>query len=351
MGQKFYLQEDSRTVTDINSTITVKTNPYFGPGNEINQKNPRPVTWCKQTEDKIINENEVSKSRELYESSVYPASYLIQSLGIGNTIVYVDNIRPFFDPINENANTSFQKAITIVSQDDCIAAGATATVAVDGTIASLNLYNNGKNYSNNPTVSITNSGIVNAEATAVVSDGIVINLNIDNPGLGYTSTNPPNVLISSPTLKSETDDVTTYSGDSGVIVGFGTTSISSKDYFIFDFHIPYDSYLRDNTIVGTAVTLSSIDVGDYFVVYNSNIGIANTSIYSKDLGNNTIGIGTDYVDNVYQVEFVENVEVNVVGIGTTIVRRTYVKVSHIPPITFDSTIITFDSTVYTFDSI
>jgi hypothetical protein len=96
------------------------------------------------------------------------------------------------------------------------------------------------------------------------------------------------VLIESPTLISESDSVTTYSGDSGVIVGFGTTTVgvSTIDQIIFDFFIPTTSYLRDPNIVQSPIIVSDIAVGDYFLVYNSNVGVATTSIMSRDTSNN-----------------------------------------------------------------
>ena len=50
------LDEDERSVLSVLSTGNVETNPYFGPGNTNDVTLARPVTWCRQTEDKIINE-------------------------------------------------------------------------------------------------------------------------------------------------------------------------------------------------------------------------------------------------------------------------------------------------------
>ena len=57
------------------------------------------------------------------------------------------------------------------------------------------------------------------------------------------------------------------------------------------------------------------------MVFNSNVGLATTSITSKDNGGSTIGIGSEYIDNVYQVASVSTVESNITGIGTTHIRR------------------------------
>ena len=92
--------------------------------------------------------------------------------------------------------------------------------------------------------------------------------------------------------------------------------------------------------MGTAQTLSSLMGHDRFVVYNSSVGAAVTSITSQDsAGSNTVGIGKSYVDNVYEVKSVEFIPKNIVGINTN-VTRVFVNVSS--PITYGSGISTSD---------
>jgi hypothetical protein len=85
--------------------------------------------------------------------------------------------------------------------------------------------------------------------------------------------------------------------------------------------------MRSSTIVGTALTLSGISTGDFFVVYDSNIGTSTTSLSSKDDSGSTIAIGTSFVDNVYQVISVSSVTSTILGIGTTVVSRVNVTVT------------------------
>ena len=143
------------------------------------------------------------------------------------------------------------------------------------------------------------------------------------------------VLISPPVWSEEENKVNTYQGDSGIIVGFGTTTIgagTTNYQLIFDIHIPLTSDLRDSNITGTAVTISGISTGDYFIVNNSNVGIATTSINSLSASGGVIGIGSQFVDNVYEVnnfEIVQSptgVHTNGVGIGTTHMSRVFVKI-------------------------
>ena len=93
-GQQSFLDEDVRVVDQINATDLITTDPYYGPGNTADENLTRPVTLCRQTEDKIIDEKRVAKDRELYEPLIYPFAHITKSVGIGSTMIYVDRARP-----------------------------------------------------------------------------------------------------------------------------------------------------------------------------------------------------------------------------------------------------------------
>ena len=102
--------------------------------------------------------------------------------------------------------------------------------------------------------------------------------------------------------------------------------------------------MRNANIVGTAVTLSGIGTGDYFVIKNTYVGFADTTLKSLDIAGEVIGIGTDFVDNVYQVDTVTNhITDGVTGLGTTTFRRVTAKIAGISTITFASTKAGFSS--------
>ena len=253
IGQSEFLGEDLRTVNAIESTNLVDTNLYFGPGNTNDENLLRPVAWCRQTEDKIIDGQEIGKDREIYESIINPIAHTIKPISNDSTVLYCDQIRPSFDGRNENdTSLDFQNKVTLISQVE---------------------------------------------------------------------------------TKVETNSVTQYEGDSGIIVGFGTTSVGiGSTQLIFDLHIPIDSPLRDPALVGTAVTLSSLNVGDYFVVNDTNVGYASTIINALDDNHSLVSVGTSYIDNIYVVESTELVErptgldASGVGIGMSLCRRIFVNV-------------------------
>ena len=282
LGQKPYQQENARTISTITNVDRCETLPYFGPGNTTDTTFERPVTWCRQTQDKIINGQEVGKDREIYEPVINPTANIIKTIGVGSTIIYVDRLRPLFNLNSENVDPTFrntiQNKVTISSSKETVAAAATAVVSSTGTITSITINNGGVGYSTVPDVSV-GIGSTTATATATITNGVVSGITVTDGGSGYSQTNPPLVLISPPAQQTETCDVSSYSGDSGVIVGFGTTTVgSSTNEIILEFHIPYNSELRNTTLVGSAITLSSISVGDYFTVFNSNASVDSTNV-------------------------------------------------------------------------
>ena len=348
--QGVWFKENPRTVTQVTSTDTVDTNPYYGPGNTNIESMIRPVKWCRQTEDKIINDLPVGKDRELYEPVINPTANIIQSVGVGSTQVYLQSVRPFFNPKNEinTALLTFQDKVKFVRPSGTkVAAAATAVVSTAGTISSFVISEGGVGYAATPSVSVANTAVgVGSTSTAIgeatISGGVVTGIAVSSQGSGYSQSNPPVVLIGPPTTTEEEVSVRNFYGDQGVLVGFGTTSVGvGTTAFMMDLFIPRDSFLRqslymvDSLSAGSITTVSGITTGDYFVVDNSNIGIAVTSIVSLDVSGDTVGTGVSFIDNVYQVYSAETVTINVSGIGFTDVRRVFAAVKD--PMHFGST--------------
>ena len=132
---------------------------------------------------------------------------------------------------------------------------------------------------------------------------MVTGIAVSNQGSGYSQSNPPVVLVGPPTTTEEESSVRNFYGDQGVVVGFGTTSVGvGTTALMMDLFIPKDSFLRqslymvDSLSAGSITTVSGITTGDYFVVDNSNIGVAVTSIVSLDVSGNTVGTGVSFID-------------------------------------------------------
>ena len=337
LDQKDWLQQSDRSVIEITSSNSVDTNAYNGPGVFEDTREKRPVKWTKQTEDLFIEGKIVSKSRELYDGRIFPTTNLIQSVGVGTTIAYVSNLRPFFNAKNENlVNTDFQKDIVIFNNAERVAAAATAVVSAAGTITSVVISDGGKGYTSAPTVTIQNpvglGTTARAEATATVANGSVSAITVGvQSGIGYTGTNPPVVLIGAQPTLTESNTVVSFTGDSGVISGIAITTVGGITHptIQLDLVIPFDSDLRNSNITqgGTnGITTSHLDVGDYFIIKNSNVGSARSSMDYND--DSIVGIGTTFIDNVYRVAAVSGVTTDAVGFGQTALTRVIVSVAN-----------------------
>ena len=329
-GQTFALDQDPRVVIGISTVDSVTTNVYEAPGVTTDRSLSRPVVWCKQTVDKVIDGQKVGKDRVQYEPQIYPLSYVLKSVGISTDTLYVDSVRPLFDSNNEASIRDFQDTIVINSQDVIVGASATAVVSAAGTVSSLTITNPGFGYTVAPEVTIANpvglGSTQRASATASISGvGTVSSLTITGPGTGYTSTNPPVVLIGSPNIIREKANVSSYAGDDGIIVGVGTTVSGAQDQFFFDLFIPMDSFMRNASYVGSAVTISGISTSDYLVIYDTDISIGST-FASQNIDGSSIGIGTTFIDCVYQVADYETRSMTVSGIGATFGTRIFVNV-------------------------
>jgi hypothetical protein len=334
------LTQDDRLVTEIVSSDVIKTNLYSGPGISENEALLRPLTWCRQTKDIIVNGSYVGKDRTIYEPYIQPTTNIIQNISTGSTEVFVESVKAFFDSereyVHDGTTEKPQNKILIISQDTITSAAATSIVSSSGTISSIVISDGGVGYSTTPLVTIagpigfgTTTAQNTAKAVATISGGIVTGIAITVAGLGYSISEPPTVLIESPLLKYEIIDKVSYEGDFGVITGVNTTSVGvASTGIVFDFFIPNNSIIRDSKIVkvGIATTgISGIQTGYYFTVSNSNIGAGLTSLDS--LGG-IVGVGTTFIDNIYQVAAVSIAQTAVPGVGITNVAKITVSVSN-----------------------
>jgi len=327
-------EQNQRQISDIVNTNTVETNAYSGPGLDKSESIIRPIKLCLQKNDISVNGEYIGKSRSIYEPYILPVARLIHPVDVNSTDVYVDNVKICFDDLREySENKSLQQSISIVSQDILVSAAATAVVSAAGTISSIVFSNTGLGYTSGPRVIVPNppvSSFIDQNdfytnqtiITTTVSNGSIDSFNIISSGTGYTSTNPPYVIIDPPVSVAEDIVNVTYKGDFGHIVRINKSNSTTMD---FDLFVPPDSYLRNIDVsVGIATTgLSSIETGDYFVVRDTNIG---NGVISKDSLGSVVSIGNSFIDNVYIVVAKTTSQLDIPGIGITDVTRVEVKI-------------------------
>ena len=346
LDQKSWLQEEDRTVVEIASANAVDTDSYDGQGVWEETTEYRPVVWTRQTEDKFVEGKIVTKDRDLYKATLFPSAYLTQTVGIGTTIAYVDNARPFFNDKRENnVSTEFQKDIIIVNNAERVGAYATAIVlsqhnsGTGGGISTISITSGGKGYTSAPTVTIgTPVGLGStqrASATATIANGSVNSIALTSAGTtGYFHGSEPPILIGPPVALTETNTVVTFAGDQGLITGIGTTSLAGVAVtgLVLDMVIPSDSWLKESAVTQpAAATVCGLTTGDFFLVRNSNVGHGLTSLNTI---NGAVGVGTTYIDNVYRVaHYTTGVGTDAIGYGSTTLTQVVVSVNSLNGLT------------------
>jgi hypothetical protein len=183
------LTEEERLVVDINAADSILTNNYAGQGVVGDELLERPISWYKQLEDKIIDGLYVGKDRVYYEPNINPSAYLIQSVGIGSTELFVNSIRPFFDDPIESIQDSDKNVIEILSQKSLVAAAATCNVSAGGSVTEITITNPGYGYTTNPMVTIQSPSLGSNNyavgISTINSSGIVTSIQVSVGGTGY----------------------------------------------------------------------------------------------------------------------------------------------------------------------
>ena len=165
---------------------------------------------------------------------------------------------------------------------------------------------------------------VSAAGTATVSvAGTITNVTITEPGFGYDPDSSVEVIISLEPVTRERVTSVEVEGDYGDVVSVASsaTGINTTSPMLI-FELDSDPFL-DQLAFGSIVR-SGIGSGNYFVITNSVTGAPTTSV---TIGNEPIGVGTTFLDNIYLVAQKEQSSSGIVtvfcnvqgitGIGTT----------------------------------
>ena len=274
VSDQFYETEDERIVSFINSSDSIQTVNYRGLGISNDDTFRRSLTWCRQTEDRVVDGEDVTKDRILYEPLITPSTNIIRNVGIGSTVFFVDSVQPFFNANNENTTAEYRSKLIMVSQDEKRKAIAEAVVSVGGTVESITMIEGGAGYTTPPEVSIATpigfGTTARAYATAVLSGDTVGSIIVSNGGFGYIATfTPPVVHIAPPETIKEPISNVTYLGDFGNIIGV-SSALST---------VSFGSSVSISTIAASAVGMYINPDGDKMFVIDSTAD----SIYSFTL--------------------------------------------------------------------
>lgn len=316
--------QDLRLIENIISSDIIETNLYLGEG--IDEINFKPINWTKQKIDRIINGDIVYKSRNSISASVYPTSKIIKNISSADTQIFVDDASLFN---YENESFINFDAIVISGEPDPVSAELNANVSIGGTIESISIVSGGSGYTGSSievkiasplTVGVStllpmDVGIgigETATAIATILNGQVSNpITITNPGLGYSIGLEPSVIVPLPKIDVENiSSVSDVIGFNGTIVGISTSNGISPATLSLEFTVNYD----------TSLPFSDLQIGYPIYVSDTAVGNGITSIDFDDMS--LVGIGTNFVDNIYYVHAISSPSLGVGIITCNILSTT-----------------------------
>jgi hypothetical protein len=354
-----------RVVKRIIQSNTLDTFVYTGYGIT---NTARPLSWTKQTADRIINGSLISKSRTTLTSNITPNTFLISSVGINDTAIYVNDAFPYFSELDSGATKlpEFKRNINILdvvglttsinyaesnitpinwnllttktTQGQTVGIGSTviwvdfAKVAVGSSITIPT------KFTNIPVVSVGNTFIVIGTANTISS---IIDPEVDvivslasTGGLSTISIDRDYEKLVSVKVK----------GDYGSIVGVNTFASSPGiQTGRLEFELKSNFYDNNNLGIGYSslntfgINSSQLEIGDYFVISNSNVkcghaltGITDSLGGMSNYPNSKVGTaiseiyidGVLYelcIDGVYKVEGVTGANAGIVTVSCNFV--------------------------------
>jgi hypothetical protein len=226
-----------RVVKRIVQSNTLDTFVYTGYGIT---NTARPLNWTKQTADRIINGSLISKSRTTLKSNVTPNTFLIKSVGITDTAIYVNDAFPYFSELDSGPTRlpEFKRNINILDYTslDTIRYEKLVSVKVKGDYGDIVGINT---FASSP-------GIQTGRLEFKLKSNTYEN---DNLGIGYSSLNT---------------------------FGINSSQLEIGDYFVIS---------NSNVVCGHALT-----------------GITDSLGGMPNYPNSKVGTARSFIDGVYKVE-------------------------------------------------
>jgi len=238
-----------RVVKRIVQSNTLDTFVYTGYGIT---NTARPLNWTKQTADRIINGSLISKSRTTLRSNITPNTFLINSVGITDTAIYVNDAFPYFSELDSGPTRlpEFKRNINILDYTslDTIRYEKLVSVKVKGDYGDIVGINT---FASSP-------GIQTGRLEFKLKSNTYEN---DNLGIGYSSLNT---------------------------FGIDSSQLEIGDYFVIS---------NSNVVCGHALT-----------------GITDSLGGMPNYPNSKVGTARSFIDGVYRVEGVTAANAGIVTV-------------------------------------
>ena len=249
-----YVREQfERVVKKIVSFDALDTFPYDSLGINIDPKKARPLSWTKQTRDRVINGVLYSKGRPDLKSRNTPTTRIIKSVEKNDISIYVNNAFPLFmEDIGRGLTEELRDVIVLDDKTVDFASG-TANVSVASSISSITISNSGFGYEVlNPTVIISSAFITRKDPIYnwKVTSGITTNYEIKSVTYG-------NIFVgvgTSSLLVKSVDGISWSNGS----VGYGDTiSFNSVAFAGTNTYVAVGQTGKIITATGIGTTVSS----------------------------------------------------------------------------------------------
>ena len=294
-----------RTVTEIASSDTVRTNLYFG-SDDLETEKPRETAWDKQKRDIFIYGEVAPKTRDSLEAIIKPRASIIRNFLDTDTEMFVDSAKLFeyekftYPP---TVLTNLEARINTVP-DVIVPAKLEAVVNASGGVSSVNVIEPGSGYppagtgvrvtiAAPPGVSAPADDPRRAQLFIVFIGGSIVpgGVSVINPGQGYLQSSPPLISITNPAVPFEDLlDLPIIQGFAGIITGIERTSGSTP---------AIGNGIRFYYKVDAGIDLNQLAPGYSVVVSNTSVG--NGVISVGDIVSERVGVGTQFLDCVYQI--------------------------------------------------
>ena len=153
------LQQRDRRVTEITGVQKVETILYNGVGINQDRTFTRSVSWTKQKQDLILNNQALPKSRGSLVCRIIPSTNIIQNVGVNSNEIYVTNAYPFFSVLDNRStpNEVPGTGIEVVRRNIVDRADAVVSVSAGGSVVSPVVTDPGAGYLTVPVVSFSST--------------------------------------------------------------------------------------------------------------------------------------------------------------------------------------------------
>jgi hypothetical protein len=266
------ISQNKRTVFDLSFSDKFETNLYSDQG--IDTQNHKPLSWTKQKSDRIINGENVYKTRDSIESLVYPTAKVIKNFSSTDTEIFVDNAE------------FFKYDVPALADFDALVVNGIST-SVNGSIESIT------------NISLVNgfSGIITGITTATGSGGnpLALKFYVEVPSVGLLT----QLQVGYPIYIFDTrvgNGVTSIDNSNTAVIGIGSTFLDNI-YYVHQFSYSGTAgiitcNIKSNTSVVGLTTTGNISnpIGKFSWGRMTGFSRSNSPI-SIGVSGNTIDVG------------------------------------------------------------